>query len=193
MCRRRVNQRKGWRIKKGETNRQQYEKRKQIIEVRTMQNRQTRNADYKSQLTQLESQFRIDDNEDISWRASIVFSVLSELIDSLSRNIILNLMQVCSIVGQRTIKRPCARVVYNIYTSWRLTRTFEPLHRGRKRESIFDRYPLLRRKAYKWARRRMFKRKKDEVALTSSEFLKYVNAQFIRCGVCRFMYFCTSV
>ena len=149
------------------------------MEARAIQNRQTRIADYQSQLDELETTLQINDVE-ISWRASIVFAVLSELIDSLSRNIVLTLMQVCSIVGQRTIKRPCARVVYNIYTSWRLTRKFEPLHRGRTRESIFDRYPILRRKAYKWARRRMFKRKKDEAALTASEFLKYVNQQFIR-------------
>ena len=79
-----------------------------------MQNRQTRIAGYKSQMTQLETQFGIHDNEDISWRASIVFSVLAELIDSLSRNIVLNLMQVCSIVGQRTIKRPCARHLHQL-------------------------------------------------------------------------------
>ena len=153
--------------------------RKQIMDLRNFADRQTRIADYCDQQHQLEQSFKIVDDR-ISWKASVVFSVLSELIDCLKNMRDCTLMDICTTVSARHIKRPCARVVYNIYTSWRLTRRFDPMHRGRICESIFDRYPVLRRKATKWTRRRIFKRKKDEPALTALQFQKYMNSLFIR-------------
>ena len=149
------------------------------MQQRENADRQTRIADYRDQQQQLEQSFKVI-NDQINWKATVVYAVLSELIDALENMRVCTLMDICATVGARHIRRPCARVVSNMYTSWRLTRNFKPMHRGRVHETVFDRHPILRRKATKWTRRRIFKRKDDEPALTAEQFRKHMNSLFIR-------------
>ena len=90
---RRVNQLKAWSKNKGKTYPEKYEERQRVLEERRRQNRQLRIADYKSQLDHLEEELPTYD-ADATWSASVVFAVLCELIDSLSKGICLTLMQV---------------------------------------------------------------------------------------------------
>ena len=159
---------------------ERHEKRREIMDERARKDRLIKITDYNSQLDQLQRKYKLHSNGDISWQASIVFAVICKLIKALEENKCLTLMEICNIVGQRSIRKPCGRYVYNMYTSWRLTRTFTPLHRGRTTENIFEQFPNLKRKSLKWARRRMFKRKAGESALTAGEFRKFMNALFVR-------------
>ena len=160
-------------------NKFQYDKRKEIKDQRDLVDRQNRIADYLDQQDQLERVFNVID-ERISWKATVVFAVLSELIECLENVRVCTLMDIYIKVGKRQIRRPSGRVVLNMYTSWRLSRRFDPMHRGRVQLTVFDRFPILRRKGTKWTRRRIFKRKKDEPELTALQFQKYMNDLFTR-------------
>lgn len=131
-------------------------------------------ADYEDQRNELERRYKRG-----SWQAGIAFAVLAHLITALYADESVQLLAVCSSVGAATIMRPCARVVLNIYNSWRLNRDFVPSHRGKTRWSLFDDHPMLKRKAVKWTRRRLYKRKKDEAELTASIFMQKMNEWFV--------------
>ena len=179
-CRRRKCKTKNWRRSKGVLRPDRYIKRKQIQDERARQRTLTRIADCKSELCQLEKVHKKSKDGSISWQAATVFGVIHELVQCLEANLNAKLFDICTKVGERTIHRPSGRIVYNMYTSWTLSKNFAPLHRGHSRKSIFDMYPYLKRKALKWTRRRIFKRKNDEAELTKDDFAKYMNALFIK-------------
>ena len=172
-----------WRRAKGIYRPHRFIARRVRFHERNAQEVQLRIGELESQLRQLENKFKIRRDGCIQWQAVVVFSVLHELLQCLHNGTSKQLLQICAGVGTRTIRRPCARVVYNVYTSWRLTRRFAPLHRGRSQLTLFDRNPILKRKAVKWTRRRLFKRKVNEPALTGTRFLEFMNALFIKYDV----------
>ena len=172
-----------WRRCKGVERPKRHELRRALFRQKLEEDRQLRLTDYDSQLRELEKHYKADRDGNILWQATLTFSVLCELMQCLRRRISKPLKQICAEVGARTIRRPCVRVVHNVYTAWRLTRRFKPLHRGRTTVSILDERPILKRKAIKWTRRRIFKRKENEPALTSAAFLKFINELFIKYDV----------
>ena len=123
-CCRRVNQRKCWRRVKSVMRPERHEKRREIMEERARKDRLIQIADYNSQLDQLERKYKLHSNDDISCQTSIVFAVICKIIKAIEENECFTLMEICNIVVQRRIRKPCVRYVYNMYTSWRLTRSF---------------------------------------------------------------------
>ena len=59
-------------------------------------NRQNRIADYRAQQNQLEQAFKVSNGE-ISWKATVVFAVLSELIDTLETKHVCTFMEICKL------------------------------------------------------------------------------------------------
>lgn len=118
-----------------------------------------------------------------SWQASIVFAMLSVMLQWTMLDKPFKLIHVAAYVGQLIIFQPCARVVMNNYNSWRLTKSFKPLHRGRQHTPVLDRYPMIKRKAIAWTRRRLVKRKAHEAELTAELFREKMNELFAKYDV----------
>ena len=117
------------------------------------------------------------------WQATVVFTLFETLLSWTEADKPFTLCQIAAFVGSIVMGRPKFRVVLNLYNSWRLTRAFKPLYRGRAYHDIMDDYPMVKRKAIKWTRRRIVKRKKDEEEITALEFMKKMNAWFVQYDV----------
>ena len=67
------------------------------MQQRENADRQTRIADYRDQQQQLEQSFKVI-NDQINWKATVVYAVLSELIDALENMCVCTLMDICATV-----------------------------------------------------------------------------------------------
>ena len=67
------------------------------MQQRENADRQTRIADYRDQQQQLEQSFKVI-NDQINWKATVVYAVLSELIDALENMRVCTLMDICATV-----------------------------------------------------------------------------------------------
>ena len=159
-------------------------KRARVIQQRLefkLEEKQLRIDEYKQRMKEIET--RIKRRRVTSWQASAVFTMLAMMLQWTILGKPFTLLDVAAYVGQLIIFRPCARVVMNNYNSWRLTKSFKPLHRGRQHTSVLDRYPMIKRKAVAWTRRRLVKRKSHEAELTAKLFMEKMNILFAKYNV----------
>ena len=143
------------------------------------QEKQRRLAEYKQQMTEIES----NDRRLHSWQASVVFTMFAIMRQWTMLDKHFTLLHLADYVGSIVISRPCTRVVMNHYNSWRLTKSFKPLYRGRSCASILDRHPMIKRKAISWTRRRLVKRKQNEEDLKAKIFMNKMNSLFAKYDV----------
>ena len=146
-----------------------------------LEEKQRRIAEYEEHMKEIELQTKL--RRVNSWQASVVFLMLATMLQWTILDKPFTLLHVAGCVGQLIIFRPCARVVMNNYNSWRLTKSFKPLHRGRQHTSVLERYPMIKRKAVAWTRRRLIKRKSHEAELTAKLFMEKMNTLFAKYDV----------
>ena len=174
---------KNWTKKKGAWNQKTYDKIQQRRAELRLQEKQRRVSGYKDTLNDLESLRARNTDNNFLWQVTVTFTLFATLLAWTQQDKAFTLCQIAAYVGHIVLNRPSHRVVLNLYNSWRLTRSFLPLFRGRTRRHIIDDYPMIKRKAVKWVRRRIIKRKKDEEAMTALQFMKQINSLFIRFNV----------
>ena len=175
--RRGVSKKMKWRRGKGSSNVSRYKHRKQESMELQLQEKNRRIADYRENMKEIESLHRRRNNNFL-WQATVVFTLFATLLAWTESGETFRLGEIAAFVGSIVLSRPNCRVVTNLYNSWRLTRSFKPLYRGRAYHNILDDCPMVKRKIIKWARRRIIKRKKDEEVITSLQFMGKINELF---------------
>ena len=169
-----------WTKRKGNWNPKQ---RAQVVQRRLQQKieeRQRLICEFKENMKELESRYQ---RKTTIFQASVLFTLFAVMLQWTVQDKPFTLLNIAGYVGQIVLSRPCARVVLNYYRSWRLSRSFKPLFRLRHQKIYLQDYPMVRRKAIAWTRRRLFKRKEFERDLTAEEFAQKMNALFSKYDV----------
>ena len=169
-----------WRRGKGVWSHKLHEKRQEVLRQVKLQEKNRRIVEYKENLEELESLYSRNKSHLYLWQVTVLFTLFATLLQWTISDRLFTLSEIATFVGGIVLSRPNCRMVLNLFNSWRLTRSFKPLYRGRAYHDIMDDCPMVKRKIIKWARRRILKRKKTEEALTSLEFMKKINALFIQ-------------
>ena len=172
-----------WRRGKGVWNRNQHEKRQEVLRQVKLQEKNRRIVEYKENLDELESLHPRTKTHLYLWQATVLFTLFATLLQWTISDKAFTLSEIATFVGGIVLGRPNCRLVLNLFNSWRLTRSFKPLYRGRAYHDIMDDYPMVKRKIIKWTRRRILRRKKTEEALTSLVFMKKINVLFVQYNV----------
>ena len=170
---------KGWCYRKGNWNPQQRQRVVQQLLEKKLQEKQRKIDECKESMTELQSRYK---RSTICWQAAVAFTFFALMLEWIQMDKPFTLLTIAEHVGKISFSSPCARVVINIFNSWRLLRSFKPLFYRRRKVYLQD-YPMIRRKAYAWSRRRLFKRKLNEADLTATEMAKKMNELFVKYNV----------
>ena len=171
---------KRWDPRKGDWNLKLREQVVQQNKLLKQQENLRRINDCKQNMQEIERRYK---RKNVPWQATVVFTLFAVMLQWYISLKPFTMIQLAEFVGLLVVSRPNKRVVQNLYNSWRLTRSFKPLHRGKPCMVYLDDYPMVRRKVTSWARRRLLKRRKNEEALTAIAFCKKINSLFIKFNV----------